>query len=85
MLSTSFNGQSFPPFNAQQCSGPGSCNANFDAGDNRVTLFVGLSALHTLFLREHNRIAQQLQARNPSWDAERLFQVSIHVLNKVIK
>lgn len=75
MRSASFNNRVFLPFNQQQCSGPGSCAANFDAGDNRVTIFVGLVAFHTLFLREHNRIAQQLQQRNSQWSSDRVFQV----------
>lgn len=70
-----FNNLVVPPFNQQTCLGAGNCPASFDAGDNRVTLFVGLSALSTIFLREHNRLAQQLQQRNPQWNGDRVFQV----------
>jgi Animal haem peroxidase len=35
--------------------------------------WVGLSLLHTLFVKEHNAICDELKAAYPSWDDERLF------------
>ncbi|XP_063223065.1 uncharacterized protein LOC134531301 [Bacillus rossius redtenbacheri] len=46
----------------------------FSAGDHRANEHVGLAALHTLWLREHNRLALELKTRNPHWDDETLFQ-----------
>jgi len=46
----------------------------FDAGDVRVNEHLALTSIHTLFMREHNRIVDQLSVVNPHWDGERLFQ-----------
>src|SRR5918996_290727 len=35
--------------------------------------WIGLSLLHTLFVREHNAICDHLKGSYPSWDDERLF------------
>ncbi|NXJ69749.1 PERE peroxidase, partial [Rostratula benghalensis] len=48
----------------------------FKAGDKRVTENLGLSALHTVFLREHNRLVTELRKLNPHWDGEKLYQES---------
>jgi hypothetical protein len=44
------------------------------AGDSRVNEQVDLAVMHTLWLREHNRVAAELARLNPTWSDETLFQ-----------
>lgn len=46
----------------------------FEAGDARANEQIQLTTLHTLMMREHNRLATELSYINPYWDDERLFQ-----------
>lgn len=46
----------------------------FLAGDVRVNEQIGLAAMHTLWVREHNRIASNLLAQSPDASAEEIFQ-----------
>lgn len=45
------------------------------AGDNRVNEQTGLAVLHTMYLREHNRIAERLHRINNFWTDEKIYQV----------
>ncbi|MCB0631262.1 MAG: peroxidase family protein [Saprospiraceae bacterium] len=46
----------------------------FVAGDVRANENPFLTAIHTLFVREHNRLCDQLKAAHPDWTDEMLFQ-----------
>ncbi|CAF99300.1 unnamed protein product, partial [Tetraodon nigroviridis] len=46
----------------------------FIAGDVRVDENIALTSIHTLFVREHNRLARELKRLNPQWDSETLYQ-----------
>ncbi|XP_053276431.1 eosinophil peroxidase [Pleuronectes platessa] len=46
----------------------------FLAGDERVNENIALTSLHTLLMREHNRLVHALKKLNPHWDGERLYQ-----------
>lgn len=55
---------------------PENDKGHFLSGDVRVNENAGLSAMHTLWMREHNRIADKLAAKHPNWSDERLFQTA---------
>ncbi|KAL0169502.1 hypothetical protein M9458_034098, partial [Cirrhinus mrigala] len=46
----------------------------FAAGDSRVNEILPLSVLHTLWVREHNRLAKCLTRLNPHWGSEVIYQ-----------
>ncbi|MFK7890351.1 MAG: peroxidase family protein [Granulosicoccus sp.] len=46
----------------------------------RGNVTAGNTALNTLFLREHNRLCDELAKDNPGWDDERLFQTARMIL-----
>ncbi|XP_050718904.1 chorion peroxidase-like isoform X4 [Eriocheir sinensis] len=65
------------PFNPNQ---GGECEAGlrnakcFLAGESRVNEQPSLTAMHTLWMREHNRVATALQRFNPQWNDEQVYQ-----------
>jgi len=48
----------------------------FLAGDVRVNEQLGLTVMHTLFVREHNRIAAKLLNANPTADQDAVFEAT---------
>ncbi|HTN74362.1 MAG TPA: peroxidase family protein [Pirellulaceae bacterium] len=46
----------------------------FIAGDIRVNENPGLLAIQTLFVREHNRLADSFAAQHPEWNDEEIYQ-----------
>ena len=52
------------------CKDFGGC---FKAGDVRVNEQVALTSMHTMWLREHNRIAKRLKYINKNWNGERVY------------
>ena len=63
------------PFNtAGLANAGGSGDSLFLAGDVRANEQVGLIAMHTLFVREHNRLAAQIAAAQPGLSGEQIYQ-----------
>lgn len=46
----------------------------FLTGDVRANEQLGLTAMHTLWFREHNRLASRLRQLNPHWDGDKLYE-----------
>ncbi|CAH1772788.1 unnamed protein product, partial [Owenia fusiformis] len=52
----------------------------FLAGDHRANEQLGLLSMHTIWMREHNRVATELLRLNPHWDGNMLF----HEARKIV-
>lgn len=63
------------PFNdgSQENQG-GNGSTLFVSGDIRANEQIVLTALHTLFVREHNRLVARFADEHPEWNDEQLFQ-----------
>jgi len=80
-LRTGFNGKlrtspdELLPFNdGTQENAMGPSPSLFVAGDVRANEQVGLTAFHTLFVREHNRLAGEIKSEHPDWSDEQIYQ-----------
>lgn len=63
------------PFNTEGLANAGGTSATlFLAGDVRANEQVGLAAMHTLFVREHNRLADDIAEDDPSLSGEEIYQ-----------
>ncbi|KAL3886199.1 hypothetical protein ACJMK2_026208 [Sinanodonta woodiana] len=57
----------------------------FMAGDVRVNEQPALASLHTIFMREHNRIATGLSALNNSWSDQVLFEEARKIIGAILQ
>ncbi|XP_074079726.1 myeloperoxidase-like [Macrotis lagotis] len=57
----------------------------FLAGDSRSSEMPELTAMHTLFFREHNRLATLLKRMNPQWDGEKLYQEARKIVGALVQ
>jgi hypothetical protein len=72
----------YPPLNTigLKMVGPPPQEKLFAAGDERANQDYLLMAMQTLLVREHNRLAEIVQEKNPQWDDEHVFQVTRHLM-----
>lgn len=81
MRTTKITKEDYPPFNTLN-RWPNDCHQDprysdfgcFLTGDVRANEQLALTSMHTLWLREHNRIANILSDLNPTWNGELIFQ-----------
>ncbi|XP_055720413.1 peroxidasin isoform X2 [Salvelinus fontinalis] len=52
----------------------------FLAGDHRANEQLGLTSMHTVWFREHNRVATELLRLNPHWDGDTIY----HEARKIV-
>jgi len=74
------------PFNEVGLANAGGPDSSlFLAGDVRANEQVGLLAMHTLFVREHNRQAEEIARREPSLDGEQIYQKARQMVGAMIQ
>jgi len=62
------------PFNTEGLSNAGgNSDTLFLAGDVRANEQIGLTAMHTLFVREHNRLAKNIKRRNSELSGDEIY------------
>jgi len=57
----------------------------FRAGDPRINENIDLTIMQTIMLREHNRIAKELNRLNPHWSDEHVFQETKLIVGALIQ
>lgn len=57
----------------------------FIGGDDRASEQPGLTAIHTAYLREHNRLVEGLRGVNPHWNGEQLFHHARRIVSAQVQ
>ncbi len=74
------------PFNTPGLPNAGGTDPTlFLAGDVRANEQVGLTAMHTLFVREHNRLAAEIAANDPLLTGEEIYQEARRIVGALMQ
>ncbi|XP_073952753.1 chorion peroxidase [Choristoneura fumiferana] len=74
-------GRDLPPLTERkECLTTNEGAACFESGDNHGNQVLPLTVLHTIFTREHNRVAQALTRLNPDWEEDVVFMETRRIL-----
>ncbi len=74
------------PFNdGTQSNAGGPSTSLFVAGDVRANEQAGLASMHTLFVREHNRLADLIKAQDPTASDEEIYQTARKIVGAEIQ
>lgn len=74
------------PFNLEQLPNAGGSGSNLHlAGDVRANEQVGLTAMHTLFVREHNRLATQIALEDPLLTGDKIYQAARRIVGGIMQ
>jgi len=74
------------PFNAEGLANAGGDSAElFLAGDVRANEQVGLTVMHTLFVREHNRLAGEIGVSNPGLSGDEIYQRARRLVGAMVQ
>jgi prostaglandin-endoperoxide synthase 2 len=68
------------PLGADKLPGSPKLFKLFAVGGDRVNSTPQVSMMNILFLREHNRLAGVLEADNPGWDNDRVFETARNII-----
>ncbi|MCB1049478.1 MAG: peroxidase family protein [Acidobacteria bacterium] len=76
----------FLPYNEAGLSNAGGPSPDlFLAGDVRANEQIGLLVMHTLFVREHNRVAKEIKRQHPDWSDVQIYQSARRVVSGIIQ
>lgn len=86
---TADNGEILPPYNtfglANAMPTGSTASDFFIAGDIRANENIFLTAMHTLFIREHNRLCDQIILDHPNWSDELIFQEARRIVAGIMQ